>query len=207
MANNGIGFNCKRKQLTVKIREHMEIKEIVTNLKKKMPEIRMLYKNIEPSVISVIGEEYSEREENAIIKVLGKFFDSDVRFNRVEKLGLYGIRKPFQKEIASSETKFYRHSLRSGQKIEFKGSIVVLGDVHDGAEVIAGDNVIVLGTLRGLAHAGANGNKEAIISAGSIDTTQIRISNIIRTFEKDEFENAIIKTNAYVDKDDKIMID
>ena len=122
-------------------------------------------------------------------------------------MGLYGIRKPFQKEIATSETKFYRHSLRSGQKIEFAGSIVVLGDVHFGAEVVAGENIIVLGTLRGLAHAGAKGNKEAIISAGSIETAQVRISNIIRNCDKDEFENVIIKTNAYVDKEDKIVID
>ena len=38
----------------------------------------------------------------------------------------------------------------------------VLGDVNGGAEVIAGDNVIVLGVLRGLAHAGAKGNMKAI---------------------------------------------
>ncbi len=207
MSNNGISFNCRRKQLTVKTREHMEYKEIISNLKKKMPEVRILYKNIEPAVVSVIGVTFSEKEEQGIRKLIGKFFKSEVKFTETEQLGLYGIRKSFNKEIATSETKFYRHSLRSGQKIEFTGSIVVLGDVHDGAEVIAGDNVIVLGTLRGLAHAGAKGNKEAIISAGSIETTQIRISNIIRRCDRSEFENSIIKTNAYVDSNDKIIID
>lgn len=207
MANSGIGFNCRRKQLTIKAREHMDFKDIVNNLKRKLPEIRLLYKNIEPALISVIGTSFNDKQERYIKKVIGKFFKADVKFTEVEQLGLYGIRKPFQKEIASSETKFYRHSLRSGQKIEYRGSIVVLGDVHYGAEVIAGENIIVLGTLSGLAHAGAKGNKEAIISAGAIETTQIRISNIIRKFEKDEFENCVIKTNAYVDKDDKIVVD
>ena len=207
MSNNGIGFNCKRKQLTIKAREHMDFKDIANNLKKKMPEIRLLYKNIEPTTVSIIGTSFNTKQEKYLKKLIGKFFKSEVKFTEVEELGLYGIRKPFQKEIATSETKFYRHSLRSGQKIEYKGSIVVLGDVHYGAEVIAGENIIVLGVLRGLAHAGAKGNKEAIISAGSIETTQIRISNIIRKFDKDEFENCVIKTNAYVDKDDKIVID
>lgn len=207
MSNNAVNFSCRRKQLTIKIREQMDIKDVVANLRKKLPEIRILYKNIDPIVVSVIGSDLKEKDQKIIKKVINRFFKSEVKFTETDVLGLYGIRKPFQKEIATSETKFYRHSLRGGQKIEFKGSIVVLGDVHDGAEVIAGENIIILGTLRGLAHAGAKGNKEAIISAGSIETTQIRISNIIRRCEKDEFENAIIKTNAYVDKDDKIVID
>ena len=59
----------------------------------------------------------------------------------VNELGLYGIKKSFNKEIATSETKFYKGSIRSGQKMEFEGSLVILGDVNAGAEVLAEDNV------------------------------------------------------------------
>ena len=51
--------------------------------------------------------------------------------------------------------------------------------MNAGAEVIAGGNIMILGALRGLAHAGANGNKRAIISANYIDVTQIRIANLV----------------------------
>ena len=51
------------------------------------------------------------------------------------------------------------------EKIEFEGSLVILGDVNSGAEVIAGENIVILGDLRGLAHAGARGNKKAVIIA------------------------------------------
>ena len=44
----------------------------------------------------------------------------------VKELGLHGIKKSFNKEIATSKTKFYKGSLRSGQKIEFEGSLVIL---------------------------------------------------------------------------------
>ena len=84
---------------------------------------------------------------------------------------------------------------------------MVLGDVNSGAEVIAGENIVVLGTLRGLAHAGAKGNKEAIICAGSIEVSQIRIADIVRECEKSEFEGSMIKTNAYINDDDKIIIE
>lgn len=207
MSNNGIVFSFRRKQITIRVREHIDFKEFVSKLKKKLPEARILYKNSEPDVISIIGRDFNEREQMIINKIMSNFFTGKVKFNNTDKLGLYGIRKPFNKEIAVSETKYYTHSLRSGQRVEFMGSIVILGDVNNGAEVIAGENIIILGTLRGLAHAGAKGNKEAIISAGSIETNQIRISNIIRNCEKNEFENTIIKTNAYLDKNDKIIIE
>ena len=101
-------------------------------------------------------------------------------------LGLSGIKRAFEKEIAVSETKFHRGSLRSGQKLETEGSIVIIGDVNSGAEVIASDNIVVLGALRGLAHAGAKGNTQAIIAAGLLDTVQIRISNIVKEIDRDE---------------------
>mgnify|MGYP002519645248 CR=1 FL=1 len=54
------------------------------------------------------------------------------------------------KEIEDSKTKFYRGSLRSGQKIEYEGSLVILGDVNGGAEVVAEENIIIKVELNGL---------------------------------------------------------
>ena len=206
MANTGIAFRLRKKQITIKISNKVEVKEILGKLKKKMPELKNLYDKFEPE-ISVIGKEFTNREINEIQKIVDKYFDVDVSFSCCNMLGLYGIRRPFKKEIATSETMFYRNSLRSGQRVEFEGSIVVLGDVNFGAEVIAGENIVVLGNLRGLAHAGAKGNKEAIISAGAIETMQVRISNVIKEFEQDEFENRMIKTNAYLNEKDEIVVE
>ena len=64
--------------------------------------------------------------------------------------------------------------------------------------------------LRGLAHAGASGNKKAIIAAASIDCKQIRIADVIKEIEeeKDEEGNIIAKsrkTYAYVEEDKLIL--
>ena len=123
-------------------------------------------------------------------------------------LGLHGIKRAFSKEIKSSETKFYKSSLRSGQKLEFEGSIVILGDVNAGAEVVASENIVILGSLRGLAHAGAKGNKQGIIAANMIDCPQIRISNKIKEIEKEESEEETIKSYAYIsDESDEIILE
>jgi len=72
-------------------------------------------------------------------------------------------------------------TLRSGQRVESEHSIVVFGDVNSGAEVIAGGDIIVLGTLRGVAHAGAYDETGGgrVIFALNFQPTQLRIGGII----------------------------
>lgn len=102
---------------------------------------------------------------------------------------------------------FIEEHLGLGQRIEYEGSLVILGDVNGGAEVIAGENIVVLGILRGLAHAGAKGNKEAIIACSSIEAPQLRISNIIKERSKEEIQDRTIKTSAYVDERGEIVVE
>jgi septum site-determining protein MinC len=70
-------------------------------------------------------------------------------------------------------------TLRGGQKIEYHGSVVILGDLNPAAEVIAGGDIIVLGACRGIAHAGAYGNAAARITANRLLASQLRIAGII----------------------------
>jgi septum site-determining protein MinC len=54
-----------------------------------------------------------------------------------------------------------------------------MGDANAGSEIIAGGNVIVLGALKGMAHAGNRGDDNCFISAISMSPTQLRIGKII----------------------------
>lgn len=70
-------------------------------------------------------------------------------------------------------------TLRSGFSIHFPGHVVVIGDVNPGAEIIAGGDIVIWGRLRGMAHAGAEGNAEALICALDLMPTQLRIADQI----------------------------
>jgi septum site-determining protein MinC len=70
-------------------------------------------------------------------------------------------------------------TVRSGQVIRHSGTIVVIGDVNPGAEVIAEGDVIVWGKLRGVVHAGALGDENAIVGALILSPTQLRIGGYI----------------------------
>jgi septum site-determining protein MinC len=72
---------------------------------------------------------------------------------------------------------FLHRTLRSGTRIEFAGHVVILGDVNPGAEIISEGNVMVWGRLRGMVHAGAKGNRTAVICALDLSPTQLRIAD------------------------------
>ncbi len=201
---NCVMINLKKNEILIKISESAEQKEIIECLRKKLPELKKLYKD-EKTPIRVLGKVLKNKEIDQIQEMISKAIDVQVDFDMPKSLGLSSIKRTFEREIAVSETKFHRGSLRSGQKLETEGSIVILGDVNSGAEVIASDNIVVLGNLRGLAHAGAKGNKQAMIAAGLLDTVQIRIANIVREINRDE---ETLHKQAYVSVvDGKILIE
>lgn len=74
---------------------------------------------------------------------------------------------------------FYRGTLRAKQILEAKNSIVIIGDVLEGASVIANGNIIVIGTLRGTAKAGKTGDKNAFVMALSMYPEAIQIANVM----------------------------
>ncbi len=69
--------------------------------------------------------------------------------------------------------------IRSGQHIQYPGSILVLGDVHPGAEVIGGGHIIVWGRLQGIAHAGAPDRSDVFVCALAFAPTQVRIGPLM----------------------------
>jgi septum site-determining protein MinC len=89
------------------------------------------------------------------------------------------------KDYFNAKSVFVSHTLRSGQRVECEGDIVVLGDVNDGAEVIAGGSIAVMGALRGLAHAGATGRSDVVVAANILGPKQLRISGKIAAFPSD----------------------
>lgn len=191
-----------RNNIVIKIDESATEKTILKELKEKLPKLSQFYEE-EKTPILVTGKMIKSDTIDKIQKLIHEFINVKVEFDSPRTMGLNCIKKDFKKEIESSETKFFKSSLRSGQKIEFEGSIVILGDVNYGAEVVAEDNIVVLGVLRGMAHAGAKGNVDAIIAAHRIDSPQIRIASKIKERSNEEIENSAY-TYAFVNEKEEI---
>jgi septum site-determining protein MinC len=76
-------------------------------------------------------------------------------------------------------------SFRSGQRVEHRGDVIIAGHVNDGAEVFASGNVTVLGRLKGLVHAGYEGDESAAVTAFSMETLQLRIGGRVGSLDRD----------------------
>ena len=82
----------------------------------------------------------------------------------------------------------YRGNLRSGQVLERNETVIVMGDVNPGAHVISAGDVLIWGRLRGIAHAGATGDVNAVIAALAMNATQLRIADQITALPPDRHE-------------------
>lgn len=108
--------------------------------------------------------------------------------------------------IDSNSGQFFKGNLRSGQVMEFETSIVILGDVNVGAQVVSTGNVIVLGKLNGTVYAGASGREDAFIVATKMNPIQIRISDVIARTPDEKETPSNVPQIAYL-KDGAIYMD
>ncbi len=110
--------------------------------------------------------------------------DVDVDEPETELLSQIEITEPLKENMPDDltsqlPTKVVKQTMRSGQSVACEGNLVVLGDVHTGSEISATGDIVIWGELRGIAHAGANGNENAEIRAMKIEALQLRIGEHI----------------------------
>lgn len=177
---NNIKVSQTTNEIILNINMISDIKEILEELDEKLPKLKDFYQTSKIP-IRITGRLFTDSETERIKRKINSEINVEIKFDSAsDMLGLHAIKRTFRTDVDISETKFVQYSLRSGQKEEYQGSIVICGDVNPGAEIVAGGNIMVLGALRGVAHAGATGNTMAFISANYIDVTQIRIANLVR---------------------------
>jgi septum site-determining protein MinC len=117
------------------------------------------------------------------------------------------IKLMYFKGLDEGMAKFHKGTVRSGQLVSFEGNLVIIGDVNPGGEIIATGNVVVMGSLRGMVHAGADGNREAVVVALSLQPTQLRIADVIsRPPDVKEARQGLIPEMAFV-KDGLVYIE
>lgn len=109
-------------------------------------------------------------------------------------------------EMMDDNTVLVQRTLRSGQSIYYDGNVVIVGDINPGGEVVATGNVVVMGYLRGVVHAGADGNEKAAVYAFRMRPTQLRIAGHITRAPDEEDAGPIVPEIARI-KDGTVVIE
>ncbi|WP_030007124.1 septum site-determining protein MinC [Picosynechococcus sp. NKBG042902] len=87
--------------------------------------------------------------------------------------------KPLLAPDKEPEVLYIDQTVRSGVEIVYPGSVIVTGDVNPGGSIVADKDIVVWGCLRGVAHAGAKGDRTGRIMALQMEPTQLRIADVV----------------------------
>lgn len=179
MSQDIISFKGNKNGIYIQINE-LEFRVIKQELIKRLEDTKDFFKGVK--VIDIKGGNLTDIEIAVLTNIIEEF---DIKVDMIPVEDEKSIEQPF-KGIDTGKTKFIRHTLRSGQREEFDGNIVILGDTNPGSVVVAKGNIIVMGSLRGIAHAGSDGNRDSIVAAFKMKPTQLRIADTIsRSPDKD----------------------
>ena len=96
-------------------------------------------------------------------------------------------------------------TVRSGEKVASEGHLIIMGDVNPGAEVIAENNIIVWGSLKGTAYAGVPNHEDAVIAALHLSPIQLRIAGYIARAPDARPVTAAVPELARIDQNEIVV--
>ncbi|MBS4535868.1 septum site-determining protein MinC [Clostridium sp. D2Q-14] len=205
MNHDKINFKGNKNGIYIKIKEgdFNDIKKVLID---KLENTKDFFQG--SKVVDIKGGQLNKEEVDILIDIIKDFgIEVEIINGKIEKevKEENKLNLPFN-GINVGNTKFIRYTLRSGQREEFEGNIVILGDTNPGSVIVAKGNIIVMGSLRGIAHAGSDGNKDAIVAAFNMKPTQLRIADIIARSPDGDISEAKWPEIARI-KDDTVIIE
>lgn len=160
--------------LMIIVRDVIEVSKFKEKLKEKFHRSRGFFTGGDV-IIDLGNMEISEEDKQKIRDILKK--DYDMNLKEIKNYRSHPKDFIIKPPKSACDTFIIKKTLRSGQKINCNGSLIILGDVNPGAEVIATSDILVFGVLRGTAHAGAAGDSGALVAAFRLQPTQLRIAD------------------------------
>jgi septum site-determining protein MinC len=175
--------------LLIKLDPNLTVEENVEQLEKKLSSA--VFKG-SYAVLDYNGMELTQEQSKKIEDILKE--------HNTQILGYQNTKSNDLKKSVNEKKslKIVNKTLRSGQTIEYDGDVLILGDVNPDAYVTAAGSIIVMGALRGVVHAGANGDESAIIMALKLIPQQLRIASYIAR-SPDSYEEVNQPEKAYVE--------
>ncbi|CAJ1191336.1 cell division inhibitor [Companilactobacillus crustorum] len=97
--------------------------------------------------------------------------------------------------------------VRSGQKLDYEGDLIFLGNLHRDAQICATGSVYVLGQVNGIVQAGYPDKTDAVVFGNLKDVDQLRIADVIEIVTDDNKDDFQAGKYAYIDDLHSISVD
>lgn len=182
---SAIEFKGNRQGLSIHIKPGYDFETTKNHLIYKLEKTKFFFKGAK--IFEIKSDKLTKEEKEELEKIMITRYKMHIVNNEKTKTN-HELNNPIFQGIVEGKTKFITGTLRSGQKVDYDGNLVILGDVNPGAQIIARGNIVVMGSLRGIAHAGSNGNNKACVAALYLDPTQLRIADTIARAPDGDYE-------------------
>lgn len=201
--DNCVIFKGTKEGISILLDASAEYSTIKEQLEKKVKDSSKFFEGVKTSILFK-GKELTEEQEFELLDIISTKTNMNITFFKTETSDTTVKKHKTHADLLKNlehynNTKFFKGAVRSGQSMEYDGSIVIIGDVNPGGVVRAGGNIIILGALKGIAHAGCNGMTDAFVSALSMIPVQLRIADIITRFPDDDRTPTRIAEYAYIE--------
>ena len=212
MNTNSVIIKCNKYGLIVILDENLPFEELIKDVEDKFKESAKFFKNAKMAM-TIRGRSLTQAEEKQVVETIvdscGLHILCIIDEDRKEELLFHQAVDKAMEEKDAEDGWFYRGTLRSGQVLESEHSIVIIGDVNPGANVTSKGNIVVLGSLRGIAYAGATGDRNCFVAALGMKPIQVKIADKMArsaiTKRVDDAEYKLDPKIAYV-KEDHIYV-
>ena len=212
MNTNSVIIKCNKYGLIVILDENLPFEELIKDVEDKFKESAKIFKNAKMAM-TIRGRSLTQAEEKQVVETIvdscGLHILCIIDEDRKEELLFHQAVDKAMEEKDAEDGWFYRGTLRSGQVLESEHSIVIIGDVNPGANVTSKGNIVVLGSLRGIAYAGATGDRNCFVAALVMKPIQVKIADKMArsaiTKRVDDAEYKLDPKIAYV-KEDHIYV-
>ena len=180
MNRNSVIIKSNKYGLIVILDDKLPFQELLQDVADKFRESANFFKNAKMAVTfrgRILNRAQEKELVDTIVSHSGIHILCIVDEDMVAEEHYRKIMDSVLEEQTKEEGFFYRGTLRAGQVLESETSIVILGDVNPGANVISKGNIIVLGSCRGTVYAGATGDRSCFVAALVLKPIQIRIAD------------------------------
>ena len=176
--------------ITLYLNPELETDRLLEEVAEKFNQSRNFFRDARMA-LCVEGKVLKEEEERLLVQtiqdnsnleivcIMGKNEETDKKF----------IKAILRVDMQHTDNfgRFYRGTLKNGQRIETESSMVILGDVYPGCSVTATKDIIIIGGLYGEVHAGFGGEEGHYVVALEMSPEKIKIGDF-RYKPKEKFK-------------------
>ncbi len=178
-----IDFKMTKDGLVLVVKDYDSIDEVLDAISQRISEMKNFF--TKGDVISLFVENHTKHIQD-IPKMISSIKNFGLEVERIlvgtykgDSVKVSGKLDMIKQKETKSGTKLVKRNIRSGQVIVHSGDVILVGNLHQGAEIMAGGSLVVFGSARGSLRAGLNEGYSAVIMAVDLRPSLMQISDRI----------------------------